>query len=35
MGAYIVAFLAMSLAAASGLTLIYTVKHFDPPARRS
>ena len=33
MGAYIVALLGMSIAAVSGLTLIYTVKHFDPPAR--
>jgi hypothetical protein len=35
MGAYFVALLAMSFSAVSGLMLIYTVNHFDPPARQS
>jgi hypothetical protein len=35
MAAYLVAAFAMALAAASALTLIYTVNHFDPPQSRS
>jgi hypothetical protein len=33
--AYFVALFAASFAAASLFTLIYAVKHFDPPASRS
>ena len=35
MAAYFMAVFAASLAAASGLTLIYAVNHFDPPQSRS
>ena len=35
MAAYLMAVFAASLAAASALTLIYTVNHFDPPQSRS
>ncbi len=35
MAAYLMAVFAASFAAASGLTLIYTVNHFDPPQSRS
>lgn len=35
MAAYVMAVFAASFAAASALTLIYTVNHFDPPPSRS
>ena len=35
MAAYLMAVFAASLAAASALTLIYTVNHCDPPQLRS
>ena len=35
LGAYFVALFAMSLAAVSGLALIFAVNHFDSPAARS
>ena len=35
MAAYLMAVFAASFAAASALTLIYTVNHFDPPQSRS
>ena len=33
-GTYLVFVLAASFAAGSAITLIYTVNHLDPPARR-
>jgi len=33
-GTYLVALLAASFAAVSALSLIHTVNHLDPPARR-
>jgi hypothetical protein len=35
MAAYLMAVFAASFAAASALTLIYTVNHFDPPQSQS